>query len=685
MYFREFLHTVPFIRLLLPFVLGIVLSEFIVLDNGLMYSLIFLSFSSLLFYQLLPFFRKNYAYTFIYGIFIFLFCICSGYIRVNQSNAGMALSSVDSITAFKGSLKRSPNEKAKSMACVLELQAVCKKDKWEKASVQALIYLAKDSLSRELEAGDEILVSSKLERVRNNGNPNEFDYAKYLHHRYILYSTYVRASSWKMIEKNQSFSLKHIAVAWRQRLLNIYKKAGLKNEAYEILAALTLGAREEVSEDVKSVWAAAGATHVLAVSGLHVGIIFGVMQFLLSFLAGSKLGRFIRGLILIACLWSYALLTGLSPSVMRAASMFSILAIALMINRKGTIYNSLAISALLLLLVDPFVLFNVGFQFSYLAVVSIVYFQPKFENMINVNSFVLRWSWRLFTVSLAAQVGTFPLAIYYFHQFPAYFFLSNFVIIPVAGLLIYSSAILLVFSEIEIFTKWFTYLLQNFVELIHWLIYKIQTLPGALVERITFSSFQVVLLYCLIIGVAFNVFGKSKKALFASLIILIAFQLTNISGLHQNQSRELLVFNVHQQTLICIRDGQNVLVLSDSIVSEKMKNRLLYPYAMAKGVKHYSYELLEENEFRVINDKTIAILGSSALKESMTDFQVDYLILRNNARGYENFIKGFKGEALIRDASNYPIKRTKLTEDSKIQMWDTRHLGSFCSPLNVEL
>ncbi|MGZ2371968.1 ComEC/Rec2 family competence protein [Ancylomarina sp. YFZ004] len=684
MYFREFLHTVPFIRLLLPFTLGIVLSEFFVVDNWLIYSLISLSFLSLLIFQSLPFFRKSYAYSFIYGIFIFLFVIGSGYIRVYHSNARMTLSSVDSITAFKGNLKRSPDEKAKSMACVIELKEVYNKDRWENTNVQVLLYLAKDSLSRELEAGDEILVSSKLERVKNNGNPNEFDYAKYLQHRYILYSTYVRGSSWKLIEKNKSFSFKHIAVAWRQRLLNIYKKAGLKNEAYEILAALTLGAREEVSEDVKSVWSAAGATHVLAVSGLHVGIIFGVMQFLLSFLAGSMLGRFIRGVILLACLWSYALLTGLSPSVMRAASMFSILAIALMINRKGTIYNSLSISALLLLLIDPFVLFNVGFQFSYLAVVSIVFFQPKFENMIKVNSFVLRWSWRLFTVSLAAQIGTFPLAIYYFHQFPAYFFLSNFVIIPVAGLLIYGSALLLIFSDIELLTKWFTYLLQHFVELIHGLIYQIQALPGALVERITFTSLQVVFLYCLIIGLAFSVFGKSKKALFASVIFLIAFQLIHISDLDRSQSSELLVFNVHKQSLICIRDGQNILVLSDTILTEKQKNRLLYPYAMAKGVKHYSYELLKENELRVLNDKTIAIVGNSALKENVKDLKVDYLILRNNANGYEKLTKEFKGKALVRDASNYPQKDRKSPDDSNTRIWDTRIKGSFCIPLSVD-
>ena len=681
MYFKEFLHTVPFIRLLFPFIMGIVLAEFYSLENGLLYISITFSFVALLIYQLIPSLRKSYVYTFIFGIFIFVLCLSTGSMRVNSSNESMLLSSFDSITAFKGTIKRSPDEKNKSIACVLYIEQVLKNKIWEKDNAQVLLYLAKDSLSKSLNIGDEVLVSSKLERVRNNGNPNEFDYAKYLQHRYILYSTYVRGADWRLVEKNRTYSIKQFAAAWRQKLLNIYKKAGLKNESYEILSALTLGARDEVSEDVKSVWTAAGATHVLAVSGLHVGIIFGVMQFLLSFLSRSKLGRHIRAIILILCLWSYALLTGLSPSVMRAASMFSILAIGLMINRKGTIYNSLMISACALLLYDPFVLFDVGFQFSYLAVISIVFFQPKFENLLEVNYFVLRWAWKLFTVSLAAQVGTFPLSVYYFHQFPSYFFLSNFVIIPVAGLLIYGSALLLIFSEIDFISRWFAYCLQHFVEFIHGLIYQIQALPGALIERISFSSFQVILLYTLIISLTLSFWWKRKTALFVSMSILIVFQLINISDFYRSQESELIVFNANKQTVICIRDGQNMLVLSDTILNEKQKIRLVYPYAMAKGVKHYTYDILKANEFREINDKRIAILGNSALKDDIQNLKLDYLILRNNANGYGGMLTEFKGNVLVKDASNYSRNYRADTALLGTNIWDTRVKGAFHLPL----
>ena len=681
MSFREFLHRVPFIRLLFPFIIGIVLAEFYTLENGILYASIILSFIALIVYQSIPAFRKSYEYTFIFGIFIFLLCLSAGAIRINSSNVSMCLSSPDSITAFKGSIKRSPDEKVKSIACILDLNEAYKNNKWEKISARVLLYLAKDSISKSLRFGDELLVFSKLARVRNNGNPNEFDYAKYLQHRYIMYSTYVRGSSWKLVEKNQTYSLKHIAVLWREKLLNIYKKVGLKNEAYEILSALTLGAREEVSEDVRTVWTAAGATHVLAVSGLHVGIIFGVMQFLLSFLSGYKLGRFIRAVILILCLWSYAFLTGLSPSVMRAASMFSIFAFALMINRKGTVYNSLMISACALLLYDPFILFDVGFQFSYLAVISIVFFQPKFENQIEVHSFVLRWSWKLFTVSLAAQVGTFPLAVYYFHQFPSYFFLSNFVIIPVAGLLIYGSALLLIFSEIDFLSRIFTYGLQHFVEFIHWLIYQIQALPGALIERITFSSFQVALLYGFIGGLTLSFWWKKKLAVFASILILIVFQFINIFDHYHSQECELIVFNINKQTVICIRDGQNVLVLSDIVMNEKQKNRLIYPYAIANGVKHYAYEILKTNEVRVINDKRFAILGNSALKNYIASLDLDYLILRNNALNKSKDLSEPYEALIIRDASNYPQRHSANSSSTTTRVWDTRLKGAFHLPL----
>ncbi len=680
MSFREFLHQVPFLRLLLPLTLGTVLAEFFLLPDYLIFIFIAFAFVGLCLFQLIPVFRKSYAYSYVFGLFIFLLIFSFGQFRVSKINSAMQLYNTDSISSFKGKLKRSPDEKANSLACVLELDAVNKRGVWERERVLVLLYLAKDSLSRSLKFGDQILVSSKLNRVRNSGNPNEFDYATYLKHQSILYSSYASGNQWCITERDEGVSLKGLALGWREKLLRIYKRTGLKDEAYEILAALTLGAREEVSDDVKQVWTSAGATHVLAVSGLHVGIIFGIMQFLFSFMKGSKIGRILRAVILIMSLWLYALLTGLSPSVMRAACMFSILALGLAINRKGTIYNSLSVSAFLLLIIDPYVLFQVGFQFSYLAVVSIVFFQPKLEDLFQFHSFIPRWSWKLFTVSVAAQIGTFPLAVFYFHQFPTYFFLSNFVIIPFAGLLIYGSAFLLIFSEINVLSKALSFLLQHFVEWIHWLIYQIQALPGSLLEKITFSPFQVILIYAFIIGLTVCIWWNRRRVVHFSLVCLIAFKLTSLSALFLNPSTEMVVFNAHKHTVVCFRDRQQLFVLSDTILNEKMKTRLIYPYAMARGVKHYQYDTLKENDWRVINDQFIAVLGTSALGASVSDLPLDYIILRNNAYKREEHLLAPVSSVIIRDGSNYRVSTNGLKAD----FWDTQKLGAYMAEFSYD-
>jgi len=265
------------------------------------------------------------------------------------------------------------------------------------------------------------------------------------------------------------------------------------------------------------------------------------------------------------------------------------------------------------------------------------------------------------------------LAIYYFHQFPSYFFLSNFVIIPVAGLLIYGSALLLIFSEIGIVSRALAYLLQHFVELIHWLIYQIQVLPGALVQHINFTSQQVVLIYALIISLTISLAWRRKKALLGSLVILIGFKLIGVFNLHQAQSSEMLVLNVHKQTVICIRDKQNVLVLSDTILSEKQKNRLIYPYAMGKGVKHYQYDILKDNDLRLFNNKLIAVIGNAVPDNYLGKLDADYIILRKNALRKKENLSEIKKGVIVWDASNYRIKNNVNNE----RIWDTQNQGAY--------
>ena len=178
--------------------------------------------------------------------------------------------------------------------------------------------------------------------------------------------------------------------------------------------------------------------HVLAVSGLHVGIIFFILNFLLTPLNRNKRLLKIKLFLLVGALWFYAFLTGLSPSVMRSCTMFSFIVVGENLNKRTNIYNTLAASAFLLMLINPLIIFGAGFQLSYIAVISIVFFQPRLAALVAVKNRILKYVWDLFTVSVAVQIGTAPISIFYFHQFPVYFWLSNFIVIPGAALILYN-------------------------------------------------------------------------------------------------------------------------------------------------------------------------------------------------------------------------------------------------------
>ena len=352
-------------------------------------------------------------------------------------------------------------------------------------------------------------------------------------------------------------------------LLSIYRRNGIQNESFDILAALTLGYKTGMDPEIKRTWADAGAMHVLAVSGLHVGIIYMIMNYLIRFLARFKYGCHLQGILLLLTLWTYALLTGMSPSVMRSATMFSFIVIGKVLKRDGSIYNSLAISAFFLLLIDPFLLFTVGFQFSYLAVVSIVFFQPQFDKLLYIGNPILKKLWQLTTVSLAAQIGTFPLAVYYFHQFPSYFLLSGYVVITMAGMLIYLSALLLILSPIGILSEGLGWILRNLVEGMNFLIVKIQALPGSVIRELSLSQYQLLFTYFLLFSLIALLSFKRKKAVYAFVVILIGIQLPITIRIFQVPKNEMLVFNSKGHSVIGFVEGSKGLFLVDGKMSSE--------------------------------------------------------------------------------------------------------------------
>ncbi|MGB0177492.1 MAG: ComEC/Rec2 family competence protein, partial [Owenweeksia sp.] len=436
---------------------------------------------------------------------------------------------------------------------------------------KVLLYIEKDSLSASLDYGDEIVYTGRLNELDGPQNPHEFDYRNYLNLKAVYAQAYVPASAWQLFKRREGFSLKGWSSEVRKYLLGVIGQWPLSEKEGSVTKALLLGYRYDIDDRLLRAYSSAGATHVLAVSGLHVGIVYMITYYLLFFLGKVKYGPFIRSVILVILLWAYALITGLSPSVVRAATMFSFVAVGTAFKRPTSIYNTLLASAMVLLVIKPTYLFEVGFQLSYMAVLGIVWLQPRFESLLKPQNWVLKQIWTITTVSLAAQIATFPLGLYYFHQFPALFLISNLLVIPLVTVLMYVGLVALVLSA----SGWmfkpliavYDWLLQLMNSSVEW----VEGLVIFLIDQIHISRFELVLLYLFIgFGFAWLFKGGVWRLQIAKgiAVLLLVFQL--IENYHLQEHPQLTVYAMRDhEAMSFMSGGKGVLVADSALLADE--------------------------------------------------------------------------------------------------------------------
>lgn len=438
-------------------------------------------------------------------------------------------------TYFTVTLLEKPTEKTK----LYQVKAII--DKCENDSLNSqhlLCWIEKSEDVSKFEIGDKLFCQGRISRIINRGNPFEFDYQSYLADQGIYFSCLLDANKLKKMGTDQR-TPSIIAERFREKLLVMLRAKLKKDENFQVISALTLGYRKELSTETRDSFTKTGAMHVLAVSGLHVGLIFLFLLRVFSFLKYSSLGKWIRFSLVVVFLWSYALITGFSPSVQRATIMFTFLLVAESINRTSSIYNSIAASAFALLFINPDIIFSVGFQLSYSAVLSIVYFHPLFEKILPVENEWMKKPWQLFCVSIAAQIGTFPLSIYYFNQFPVYFWLSNFVVIPAAFVQLAGTFLFFIVTPVQPVQEIVASVLDCTNSIILCLLNRVSHLPGAVISNISISALQLTSLMALILCAVLFITYRRCKFLFYSLFLVIVFLVTGIT-------EKLKLFNQHQ-------------------------------------------------------------------------------------------------------------------------------------------
>ncbi|MDX8340920.1 ComEC/Rec2 family competence protein [Draconibacterium sp. IB214405] len=546
-------NKIPFLRLTVALASGIFLASLFKFDSTLCFFGIVGIIVCLLIIQK----WYNFFLSPIFGLLTFVLFVLFGSVIFTEYNKTTI---VETQGTLIGTVLETPQEKPNSYKSLIQLHSCYSSDTLERTHENILVYFEKSIEAKQLKLGSQIIFDTSPEYIENNGNPYEFDYKKYLARQHIYRQVYLSSESWEPTTYKYN-NLKIRAETIRDKLLIIYRAQEIGERETEILSALTLGYKRELDRETKRIFSSAGAMHILAVSGLHVGILFFAFSFIFGFLKKRKAGKLIYHLILIALLWSYAFITGLSPSVMRACTMFSLITIANNIHRRANIYNTLAASAFLLLLINPNNLFEVGFQLSYMAVFGIVYLQPRLAAIWPVKNKIALFFWNLITVSVAAQIATFPLSAYYFNQFPTYFLLSNIVVIPAAMVLIPLGIGLLAFSSVPLLAEGISFLVKWIIKTVYFTLSSIESFP--------YSTPDVMLrrpelLFVLAILFSVFLFIKNKNVLYIKSSLLFVFLLTLsilFSGYKQFNQHEIIVLN-SKEPVVCFISAKNLYVVS---------------------------------------------------------------------------------------------------------------------------
>ena len=566
------LHTAPFIRLLVPFVAGIVLGDQFRPEFNWLFLGLSIAFSLLLPYFVSVTFRRES----LFGIILIpAFLFLGLFIATDLRYVPQQLSK----KGYFAVIDEYPLEKERSYRAVIRLLD---------PKIKVLAYFEKSDTPFSVEPGYVVWFRGKPELLKKTGNPFEFDYHAYALRNQIGHRIFLKNVDYHILEVKRVPNLGEESLIVRDRLLKIIESCGLKGEVLHLVSAVSLGAREELEPETTQSFSKTGVTHVLAVSGMNVAIIFVVLEFFLRILNRKKWGIIIQTLLILAGVWGYAFITGLSASVLRAAAMFTFILIGKSLSRNANIYNSLAASAFVLLCFNPSLVYDVGFQLSYAAVFSIVYFHPYLYGLCYFKYWIPDQIWIMITVSLAAQIGTIPFLLHYFHQFPTWFLLANLMVIPLVTVILYLS--FLVFAVAPVIP----YLGVLISRVLDWAgqgmlfsVRFVEKLPYSVLEGIYPSDFILFLIVLFAVLMTLFIVYKNKMVLYGSLILMsIALVISNINIYKKQIQKEIVIFNLPGKTLVALTTGRETIWLTSDKTSTSTKLKsYTKPYEGFRGIR----------------------------------------------------------------------------------------------------
>ena len=685
----------PFIRFLIPLSTGIILQwnfqwplQILWIVFGFSVTLVGISFF-LTSYRL-------YKFTVINGVAIIILFLSLGSllvwykdIRNDSSSYTNNYINGDGAVAI---LKEPIVEKANSYKAIATITAIGKNNEFKLTKGDAIIYFQKDSDVLSLDSGSEIFFASLFQEIKNAGNPAGFDYKRYCLFQGITHQVFLKKKEFTVLDKKKQTVFGRIFFPIRKKVLYLLRKNIPGEKELGLAEALLIGYKDDLDKNLVQSYSNTGVVHIIAISGLHLGLIYWLFVQVLKPLKRKNIAKWLNPVIIISGLWLFSLLAGGQPSVLRSALMFSCIVIAGSLSRKTSIYNTLAFSAFVLLCINPYWLWDVGFQLSYAAVLSILIFMKPIYNLFFIKNKILDFIWKLNAVSIAAQLLTTPFSVYHFHQFPNFFLFTNMVAVPLSSLIVLGEIFLCVVSFIPFVAlpggkiiSWLIWVMNSYIE-------KIESLPGSLWKGMQISIEQVVLLLIIVAGFGYWLLEKQKAGAVSAVIALLFFiSLRSSSFYRAYHQKKLIVYNIPRHEALDIINGRDYVFVGDSdILSDDFAtNFYLRPSRILHRIEpaHQLAGLLKEKSLIQCGSKKILLIDKNYEFGTLTGrILIDVVVVSKNPKIYfSSLTRTFNIRQVVFDNSvpSWKLKYWMKDCDSlSIPYYDVNKKGAFVMNFN---
>ena len=668
----------PLARITICFVLGILVAHFFNLTPILTFGLLFISTTFLIACFFLS--KKNLSAKLFFGVSVAIVAFQVGVTTqiihnesLNKNHYTRQISNFEKDHDITLVLKEKLKNTVLNQRYIAEIKTLNGKTSFGKI----ILNIRKSNNEQDFKIGTNLKFRNSIYKNRGPVNPNQFNYGRYLENQQIYGQIYISINQIK--KGNIEHSIWSSVANLRTKIIKNLEEANFPKEELSIVIALILGQQQDISPEVLKDYQYAGAVHVLSVSGLHVGFILMFISFLLKPIPNSKLGSNTKVIIIIVSLWLFGILAGLAPSVLRSVTMFSFVALGMHLRRTVNIYHTLLVSMLLILLFKPSFLFDVGFQLSYVALFFIVWFQPLLASTWQPKYKIVNYFWDIITVSFAAQIGAFPLSVYYFHQFPGLFFITNIVIIPMLSIILAIGVLVVIFAAFNYVPFYLAKTLEYSIIILNKIIHWVASFESFIFRDISFN-FQMLICCYLIIITSIIWFKKPNlKKLSVALFAVISLQSIYLYNEYSTKTQEeCFVFNIKKNTVITERKGTKVTVYSTDSILENIDNNLtVKSYLVGNFCKISAKKPLRNLLY--FGHKKVLLLDSSSVYSP--NLKPDIIIIIQSPKvNLERLLQTLKPKQVIIDGSNFKtyVKRWEATcQKQKIPFHNTNEKGFY--------